>query len=171
VTGRFAPAESGAGLLRELTPADLDDLQALLQRCSDYFALHDDRPTTPTEARDVWEAVPDGTPREDKLAVGLFAPGLRGFADIVCDWPRRGTWMIGLLVLDPAVRGRGAGTAMVGAIDAAAARAGADTLRIAAIPKNTGGMRFWTRLGFKPASAVGVHPTAIAHERAVVSRP
>jgi GNAT superfamily N-acetyltransferase len=171
VTARFPAAEVEAGLLRELTDADLDDLQGLLERGADYFALHEDRPTTATEARDLFAEVPDGTPAEDKLMIGLLSPALHGVVDIVCDWPRPGTWMIGLLLLDPVARGRGAGTQIVDALDAAAAGAGADTLRIAVIPANPGAMRFWTRLGFRPVPVVGVHPSAIALERAVASQP
>lgn len=162
-----APVQPHAGQLRELTEADLGELQALLGRCADYFLLHEDRATSVTEARDVWEAVPEGTPRDSKRVLGLWAPGLCGVADLVCDWPRPATWMIGLLLLDPAVRGRGGGTRMLGAVDAAAAGAGADRLRIAVIPANAGGMRFWRRHGFEQVPAVGGHPTAIALERPV----
>jgi GNAT superfamily N-acetyltransferase len=167
VSAAVGPVALGDGLLRELTTADLVDLQALLERAADYFLLHEGRATRATEASDVWAAVPDGIPRSNKRVLGLFAPGLCGVADVVCDWPRRGTWMIGLLLLDPAARGRAAGTRVIGAIDAAAAGAGADRLRIAVIPANVGGMRFWRRHGFEPVPAVGVHPTAVALERPV----
>ena len=60
--------------------------------------------------------MPDGTPRDSKRVLGLWAP---------------------------------------------------DRLRIAVIPANPGGMRFWRRHGFEPVPAVGAHPTAIALERPV----
>ena len=56
------------------------------------------------------------------------------------------------------------------AVDAWAARSGADTLRITVIPANTRGMAFWRRQGFEPVPAVGTHPTAIALERPVAVR-
>lgn len=163
----FPEARLAAGHLRELSESDLDEVQALFERCEDYFLLHEDRPPTAHEARGEWDAVPEGTPRDHKHVLGLFAPGLAGVVEIVRDWPRAGTWNIGLLLLDPAARGHGAGEEGVGAVDALAAAAGAATLRISVDPANTGGLRFWKRLGFTPVPAVGAHPTAIALERPV----
>jgi GNAT superfamily N-acetyltransferase len=156
-----------AGQLRELDEADLDDLQALFERCEDYFLLHEDRPATATEARDEWDAVPGGVSREHKHMLGLFDPGLAGVVEVVRDWPRAGTWNIGLLLLDPAARGRGAGAEVVHAVVAAASAAGAATLRISVDPANSGGLRFWERLGFRPVPSVGSHPTATAFERSL----
>lgn len=164
---RFDAIASQEGRLRELTEDDLHDLQALLERCADYYELHEGRPPTPTEAQDEWDGVPDGTPRDHKHIVGLFAPDLAGIVEVIRDWPRPGTWNIGLLLFDPAARRGGLGTRMMAAVDALADRAGADTLRITVIPANAGGMAFWRRQGFEPVPNVGVHPTAIAFERPV----
>jgi SAM-dependent methyltransferase/GNAT superfamily N-acetyltransferase len=167
----FAQVALGdAGLLRELTEADRDALQALYERCADHFLLHEGRAAHPTEARDDWDDVPDGTPRSHKHVVGLLAPGLAGVAEVVRDWPRPRTWIIGLMLLEPAARGRATGTLIVAAIDEWAARAGADTLRVAVKPVNTGGMAFWRRLGFEPVPAVGADPAVLAFERPV-TRP
>jgi len=166
---RFDAVTLDGAKLRELTDDDLDDLQALLERCADYYELHEGRPPTATEAQDEWDGVPDGTPRERKHIVGLLAPDLAGIVEVLQGWPRPGTWNIGLLLLDPAARGRGAGSRIMRAVDAWAGRAGADTLRIAVIPANIGGMAFWRRQGFEPVPAVGKHPTAIALERPVAT--
>ncbi len=167
----FAPVALGdAGLLRELTDADRDALQSLFERCADHFLLHEGREANPTEARDDWDELPDGTPRSHKHFVGLLAPGLAGVAEVVRDWPRPRTWIIGLMLLEPAARRRATGTRIVAAIDEWAAQAGADTLRVAVKPVNTGGMAFWRRLGFEPVPAVGTDPTVLAFERPV-ARP
>jgi GNAT superfamily N-acetyltransferase len=167
VSTPFPETALDAGRLRELTEAELDDLQALLDRCGDYYRLHEGRDVTPSEARDEWDDLPDAAQRTDKHVVGLYAGELVGVVEVLCDWPRAATWNIGLLLLDPAVRGRAAGTQIVEAIDARAAEAGADTLRISVIPENARGMAFWRRLGFHPVPSVGTHGTAIALERAV----
>jgi GNAT superfamily N-acetyltransferase len=167
VSTPFPASSLAAGELRELSESDLDDVQALFERCEDYFLLHEDRPPTASEARDEWNAVPEGTPRDHKHVLGLFAPELAGVIEVVRDWPRGGTHNIGLLLLDPTARGRGTGAQIVGAVDARAAADGAATLRISVEPANAGGLRFWKRLGFRPVPAVGTHPTAIALERPV----
>ena len=163
----FQKIALGGGRLRELAEADLDDLQALFERCPDYFLLHEGRPPVASEARDEWDSVPDGSPRSHLHVLGVSAPDLVGVVEVLRDWPRPGTWNIGLLLLEPATRGRGLGDRVIQAVDAWAARCGAHTLRITVIPANTRGMAFWKRLGFTPVPAVGTHPTAIALERPV----
>ncbi len=159
------------GELRELTRADLPAVQALFERAADYFVLHEQRQPAPDEAETEWASVPPDTPRDHKHVLGWFAPELAGVAEVVRDWPRPGTWVVGLLLLDPAARGSGAGTAIVGEIDARAARSGADRLRIAVILANTRGMRFWQRLGFAEvpvhASSEQTLSASIALERPV----
>lgn len=172
---QFVETTLGSERLRELTPSDLDALQSLLERGSDYFLLHEDRPPTATEARDDWDAVPSGTPRNHKHVIGLFGPELVGVVDVVRDWPRAGTWIIGLLLLDPAARRRGLGARTVSAIDAWAARSGADRLRIAVVLANAGGLKFWQALGFTEVDvhpdAMRTHSPAIALERPIRSQP
>jgi GNAT superfamily N-acetyltransferase len=167
VSTPFPQTTLAAGQLRELGESDLGDLQALFERCEDYFLLHEARPPTETEGRDEWDEVPEATPRDHKHILGLFAPELTGVVEVVRDWPRAGTWNIGLLLLDPATRGRGAGTELVGVVDARALAGGAATLRISVDPANADGLRFWERHGFTPVPAVGDHPTAMALERPV----
>ena len=168
---RFPETTLDAGRVRELAERDLDDLQALLERCADFFELQGEPLPTATAARDEWVSVPDGTPLDHKHVVGLYAPDLAGIVELVRDWPRAGTWNIGLLLLEPAARRRRAGTQLVAAVDAWAAGAGAATLRISVVPANEPAMAFWRGLGFRPVPAVGAHPTAIALERPVARHP
>jgi GNAT superfamily N-acetyltransferase len=151
--------------LRELIEPDLGALQALIERCGEYYLLTTGSGPTSTAARDVWDALPPGLPRSAKLTLGLFEPGLVAIADVVRGWPRPGTWLIGLLLLDPAVRGRGTAARIVGTIDARAADAGADRLRVAVVPANTAALSFWQRLGF--GEVPSAQRSAIALERPV----
>jgi GNAT superfamily N-acetyltransferase len=163
------PVELACGSLRELSEADLDDLQALFERSADYFELHESAPPGPNAARHEWDALPDDTSPASKHLVGLYAPHLAGVVELIRDWPRPRTWNIGLLLLEPRARGAAVGTEIVGAVDARAAAAGADTLRISVLQANARGMRFWRRLRFEPVPAVGADPAAFAFERPVGS--
>jgi GNAT superfamily N-acetyltransferase len=171
----FGETTLGSERLRELTPSDLDALQSLFERGSDYFLVHEERPPTASEARDDWDVVPVGTPRSHKHVIGLFGPDLVGVVEVVRDWPRPGTWVIGLLLLDPAARRRRTGTRTVSAIDAWAARSGADRLRVGVVLANSGGLQFWQELGFTQVDAhpdaTRAHSTAIALERPIQSQP
>lgn len=171
---QFVETTLGIEHLRELTRSDLDALQSLFERGGDYFLIHEDRPPSPTEARDEWDTVPSGTPRCHKHFIGLFGPDLVGVVEVVRDWPRPGTWVIGLLLLDPAARRRRAGTRVVSAIDAWAARSGADRLRVAVVLANNAALEFWHGLGFTRVQAhlrsERTHHTSIALERPIQSQ-
>jgi RimJ/RimL family protein N-acetyltransferase len=175
-------ASAGWGLLaakmcvmeiHELTASDLHALQSLIERCGDLFQLTEDRDPDPDEARELWDAVPFGTPREAKHVLGVFDPELVGVVEIVRDWPRPGTWNVGLLMFDPAVRRRGAGTVTMRVIDRWAGASGADRLRISVMPANIPALAFWRALGFADVAAVpgfarrAEHAVAIALERPI----
>jgi hypothetical protein len=147
--------------LRELIEPDLGALQALIERCGEYYLLTTGSGPTSTAARDVWDALPPGLPRSAKLTLGLFEPGLVAIADVVRGWPRPD------LAHRPAATGsrrprprHGRGT-----IDARAEDAGADRLRVAVVPANTAALSFWQRLGF--GEVPSAQRSAIALERPV----
>ena len=153
--------------LRALTEGELPALQAVMERSREYYVLATGSGPKPTAARDVWDALPPGTPRRAKLTLGIYETGLAGIVDVVRGWPAAGTWLIGLLLLEPTARGRGVGARVVAAIDAEAARAGARTLRVAVVPANAPALAFWRGLGF--AEVPATQPGAIALERAMIA--
>jgi RimJ/RimL family protein N-acetyltransferase len=152
--------------LRELTLDDRAAVQALLDRCAEFFLLSTGGPGSFDE---LWSALPAGRSAADKCLYAVCAPELAGVAEVIRDWPRAGTWIIGLLVLDPAARGRGIGAEAVAEIEARAAAEGAQRLRVAVVEANEGALRFWQRLGFTPAPPMG--PGALAFERAAAGTP
>ncbi|HVF79405.1 MAG TPA: hypothetical protein VNA28_14000 [Solirubrobacteraceae bacterium] len=77
--------------LRELTEADLDAVQALMERCRDYYVLTTGAGAKATAARNVWDALPPEIPRTAKLTLGVYETGLAGIVDVVRCWPRTGT--------------------------------------------------------------------------------
>ena len=157
-----------APLLRQITEDELDAVQALIERCDEYYVLTTGAGPKPTAARGVWDALPPDLPRGAKLTLGVYLPGLVGLVDVVRGWPRAKTWLIGLLLLAPDVRGRGVGAHAVSAIDAAAAEAGATSLRVAVVHANAPALAFWQRLGF--VEVPSMQPDTIALEREVAAR-
>ena len=143
--------------LRALAQTDLDALQALVERCREYYLLASRRDPDAGTAWRIWQTAAPGVARDAKLALGLFddagAGRLVAFADVVPGWPRAGTWLVALLLVDPAVRRRGAGTRLVAAVDGAAAQAGAQRVRISVLPVNAGALAFWEGIGFEHVAA------------------
>jgi GNAT superfamily N-acetyltransferase len=162
-------AQEGDWELRELGAGDRDELQALLERCADYFELVDGRAPGPDAAGELIRVRPPDTDPGDKLVVGVFGSRLAGVIDLVRGWPERGTWLIGLLLLDPDARGGLLGSALVEALDDWAAEEGARRLRVAVVEANPRALRFWRSHGFAEVPALG--PGAVALERAVALRP
>jgi GNAT superfamily N-acetyltransferase len=154
--------------LRELTRADTAEVQAVYDRAEDYFVLVTGAPAPPEEAAGLWDGLPpDSDPA--KLSVhAICEPETVGVAAVLRDWPRRGTWLIGLLLLEPAARGRGLGARVVAQVEARARAAAGDRLRVAVIESNAPGLAFWRRLGFTPVPP-SRGSSALAFERAIAA--
>ncbi len=142
-----------------LRPEDGPDLQALFERDPRYFQLVFGHPPGTAEAQSTYTALPEGKGYEDKLLLGVFGSdqGLIGIADLIRDYPTPGTWTVGLLFLDPSVRGDGLGQELYSALERWAAAQGAQELRLGVVEQNEGARRFFERVGF---DVVGEEPDA-----------
>ena len=136
--------------VQRLSPADAGTLQLLYERCSDYHEEHEGIPTRPTAAADELAALPPGKALVDKFSLGIYSPEgeMVGYLDLVRDFPAADEWQIGLLMLDPAERGRGLGERICrAAADWVAARGGR-TISLGVLEHAPRAERFWRRMGF-----------------------
>ncbi len=125
-------------------------VQTLFERCADYFEVVEGGPPGPHAAEEVFTDVAPGKTLDDKLLLGLWdGPQLIGVLDVMRDYPDANTWFIGLLLLDPAYRGHGAGALIIEALVAWAAQQGVQALGLGVVAQNTGALRFWSRMGFE----------------------
>jgi ribosomal protein S18 acetylase RimI-like enzyme len=138
---------------RRLVPADIPALQDLFERCVDHFVLHDGQPPERDSAEIEFSDVPHGRTKADKHLHGIFEPGhpgrLIGLVESVSGYPDDATWFLGLLLIDPAWRRRGLGSAAVEEFVAMAREAGYRAIRLAVIQSNRDARRFWERHGFR----------------------
>jgi GNAT superfamily N-acetyltransferase len=148
-------------MLTRLTETDIPALQALLERCADYYRDVGGRAVAPDDARTLFDILPPGTTRADKhlFGVGDFS----GVTDLISDWPAPGTWLIGFLLLEPAARNRGLGPTIVAAVEAYAGDRGAQRLRVGVEQTNPRALRFWEGQGF--VHVTPARPDAWALER------
>ncbi len=148
----FGPG--GAYRTRLLTPPDLRDLQALFERATDYFELATGKPPARDEAPRAFVAGPTTKQVTDKRVIGIIARGggLVGVLDAIVDWPSDGEWTMGMLLLDPAHRGLGVGSAVLSSYEAWAAQHDVHRLRTAVVSRHQRGIDFLTRSGYSPVS-------------------
>ncbi|WP_375760677.1 GNAT family N-acetyltransferase [Corallococcus exercitus] len=146
----------------DLTADPVDDseshvLQPLLERCEDYYQLAEGRPALPDQARNLLNERPPGlAPGQGHLfALRDAQGGLVGVLEALRDYPARGEWYIGLLLLAPEARGQGRGEAVLRAYEAHVRANGGRLIRVAVLEHNPAGRRFWERMGFQPEQWVG----------------
>jgi len=136
--------------IRRLRPGDAAAVQRLYERCTDFHELAEGMPTRPTAGAEEIEALPPGKMSTDKHLFGIVAADgeLAGYVDLTRDYPERGEWWLGLLMLDPASRGAGLGSRVVrGAAEWAVGR-GARAILLGVLEQNPRAERFWRRQGF-----------------------
>ncbi len=135
--------------IRPLSGSNESELQALCERCSDYWELHEGR-----MPKDAWNIIlsdlpPDKSP-EDKFLFGVYRENdvLIAVIDIMKDYKEPGEWMIGLLMIDPAERGTGLGRKLHDDIKVWVSEKRGKLLRIGVVEENLKGYRFWSKMGY-----------------------
>jgi len=132
------------------TVAEEAAVRALFERSPDYFEAVEGRPPIDDDASTLFSDLPPGRSPADKRVLGVTVgdgPAV-GVVDLVRDWPAPGTWIIGLVLLEPAARRRGTGTRVVATIAELVIAEGGERLRAAAHHRNPGADSFWRSLGF-----------------------
>jgi GNAT superfamily N-acetyltransferase len=141
---------SGGVRLAPLGAAAADELDQLSLRCADFTRLIEGREPAPHDGRQVLTDAPPDLPPGDKFVLGARSPaGLIGVVDLLRGYPAAPTWWIGLLLLEPDVRGAGLGREIVEALADWAAGEGAASLQLGVQSQNEAGLRFWRRQGFE----------------------
>ena len=142
---------AGTFSTRLLTPPDLPALQALFERGADYFEIATGRAPVAEEAQRAFVAGPPAKDVNDKRIIGVFSEGdtLVGVLDALTDWPDRGVWTMGMLLLDPSYRGGALGTAALAAYEAWAQAQGAHSFQTALVSHHERGLRFLERAGYE----------------------
>ena len=135
-----------------LTADDGPRVQHLLEACADYFELTFGHPPGRDEAQSLFYAGPEIDTRPDnKMLLGIWETDgdkLLGVIDAFRDYPDRGSWYIGLLLLSPHVRGSGLGKRVLEAFAARARAGGAREIQLNVVEQNAAGRRFWESAGF-----------------------
>jgi GNAT superfamily N-acetyltransferase len=139
-------------VVKLVSPTDTARLQHLLERCSDYYELHEGWPTPADAGEYELTFVPPGRPQDDLSLLALEDDGgtLHAVAQLLRDCPKPGTLWIALLVVAPELRGQGLGSVLLRHVTEAAAADGVTAIWLSVSVKNPSGARFWEAEGFRP---------------------
>jgi GNAT superfamily N-acetyltransferase len=139
-------------MIRALDPVtDLAAVEALFHAASDYVDLETGLPVDGSQAREFFTDAPPGIDPATSLRLGLFeGERLVGKVDLAFGYPEPRDAYVGLMIFDPAARGRGYGARLLREVEARARARGATRLLIAALGANEKGRAFWMREGFVP---------------------
>jgi GNAT superfamily N-acetyltransferase len=136
-----------------ITPIDFThttQLQALFERYADYALIVEGGAVSPHAAQEALQETPPGRSLADKFLYCVWHPQaqLVGVLEGMRGYPDESTWWIGLLLLDPAVRGQGLGRRLVQRLGAWAQAQGATALMLGVMADNHPAFAFWRQQGF-----------------------
>ncbi len=137
-----------------ITPIDsthADQLQALFEHCADYALIVEGGAVSPHAAQEAMQETPPGRSLADKYLFGVWHQQnqLVGVLEGMRNYPEESIYWIGLLLLDPAVRGQGLGRRLVQRFGAWAQAQGATALMLGVVADNHPAFAFWQRQGFE----------------------
>lgn len=146
---------------------DLDAVEAVYRRASDYLALESG--LTPAAAACAFfeDRPPAGSDEPMKFGVAGEG-GFLAIADLAFGYPEPNDAYIGLLLLVPEGRGRGLGRAIADEIRRLALARGASRLLVGVLDANGRGRAFWEQQGFRLTRTSGPH--AFGERQHVVHR-
>ena len=155
-----------------LSDADLAEIHDLRTRAADFFVEVGDPPPTPASFEADLDDLPKGFTRRDEVIYRAYLETrVAGYAEVLRGFVHPEQWMIGIALVDAALRGRGIGRALVAAVAEDARAAGIASLATGVIALRERSLAFWVREGFttevrrRPIVIGGVETEVIRLER------
>jgi ribosomal protein S18 acetylase RimI-like enzyme len=136
--------------IRALKSEDKENLQKLLEKCSDYYQLYEGKPVSSTAAQEVFHSGPPGRSLEHKFVFGMVAQNgeILGLLEGMAHYPDQNVWWIGLLLIAPELRGQGFGRRFVMGFEGYVHKQGGTAIMLGVVEENIAALRFWEQMGF-----------------------
>lgn len=133
-----------------LTEKDVALAEAVCGASEDYYLIEQGKPASKSDALKIITEIPKGKTRFDKFILAVLDENKQpiGLVDIVSDYPGKGRWFVGLLLLTPAARGNGLGKVLHQTIKEWASDGGADSLALGVLAENKQASGFFEHLGY-----------------------
>ncbi|MDR2833067.1 MAG: GNAT family N-acetyltransferase [Streptococcaceae bacterium] len=154
---------------KTLTIKDSEIIEQLFQQAKDYFLLSANQPPSKQTITSFFQDVPPNKTSEDKLSLGLFIREneLIAVADIIKNFPKESTWIIGLLLIAPKYRGQNIGFLWHEELEKLAFTNGADTLQLGVVKQNEKARHFWQNQGYVIENEI---QSEVAGKRVIIVR-
>lgn len=135
--------------IRALLPEDAAMVYEILRQNAIFYRYHPPLVTVESILDDM-KALPPHKRFEEKHYIGFFRnTALLAVMDLVEDYPRPKTAMIGFFAVNTAFQGQGLGSALIREILSALARQGFEKARLGIDKGNPQSRAFWTKNGFQ----------------------
>ncbi|WP_190158212.1 GNAT family N-acetyltransferase [Streptomyces litmocidini] len=103
--------------IRDLEPADEQDVLALFDAAEDWFTAATGGPAAPGDVQSLYYGLPEGAAFEDKALLVVTVDGrIVGVIDAVLRHPTAGACSLGLFLVHPAFRRQGLGRLVASAL-------------------------------------------------------
>lgn len=137
-------------IIRALHPVqDRARVDAFFQDARDYITIERGEAPGPEVTEEFFTDTPPGCDPDASLRIGLFdGTRLIALAETGFGFPEPDDAYLGLMVVTPAARGRGAGPRLLRHIEAEARARRCKALYLAVLDANPRGRAFWEREGF-----------------------
>ena len=137
--------------MERIGPEHAPALQRLMERSAEFFVLVDGAPPAANAAEEeIASRAPGKTAADETFCLAEFdGDRLIAFANVIPDYPKPLEWWLGLLLIDPAERGRGLGAELHREIVSLIVEHGGTTLWLGVQAQNEAGERFWRRIGYE----------------------
>lgn len=130
---------------------DLAAVWALYKAAAAFWLMTDRSPPDLRKAEAFFTDGPPGCDPATSHRLGLFETGrLVGLAELSFGFPKPEDGYLGLMLFDPAVRGRGLGPAFLQHIEDLARARACPRICLAVLEENGRAREFWQRQGFLP---------------------
>ena len=135
--------------VRALLPADAEIVYDVLKSNTIFYQYHPPMVTVESILEDM-EALPPNKRYEDKHYIGFFQKNeLVAVMDLIEDYPRKGTALIGFFATDPCVQGKGVGTGIISDCVSYLRELGFEKVRLGIDNGNPQSRAFWTKNQFQ----------------------
>jgi GNAT superfamily N-acetyltransferase len=132
-----------------LSTKDEDRIHQFLVECDDYQQMECGRPVQPEDAHAYLFDLPPEKSLDDKFTFSVENSGrIIALVDVLRDYKGKNIWWIGLLLISPAMRGKGVGRQILDYIVNNLKENGVHEVRLAVLEENKTGYLFWQKMGF-----------------------
>ncbi len=151
-------------------------VHTFLKRNETYLIWQDNKPVDRTTTHDFFYGdLPEGYTLEDRLSIGVFEnQTLIALFDILKNYPIASTWVIGLMLLEGSLRGKGLGTTLYSQIEKYLAHCQVKTVRLGVLIDHLSGKAYWQKMGFHDTGQVKIREDGrkvLVYEKPILINP